>query len=59
MKISKFNMSSTEWGGALSTFDKKFTYDGSELKTVFSYSTMSMSLDECINFFKFPRFRDF
>lgn len=54
-KISKFNMSSTEWGGALSTFDKKFTYDGSELKTVFSYSTMSMSLDECINFFKFPQ----
>ena len=49
-KISEFNMSNTEWGGALSTFGEKITFDGSDLKSVFRYTTISISLDECINF---------
>ena len=54
-KISEFNMSNTEWGGALSTFGEKITFDGSDLKSVFRYTTISISLDECINFFNFPQ----
>ena len=54
-KISEFNMSTTEWGEALSSFDKKITFDGSDLQSVFKYTTMSISLDECINFFNFPQ----
>ena len=54
-KISEFNMSNTEWGGALSTFGEKITFDGSDLKSVFKYTTISISLDECINFFNFPQ----
>ena len=54
-KISEFNMSTTEWGGALSTFGEKNTFDGSELKSVFKYKTISIALDECVNFFNFPQ----
>ena len=48
-------MSNTDWGGALSTFGEKLSFDGSDLKSVFKYTTMSISLDECISFFKFPQ----
>ena len=54
-KIGEFNMSTTDWGGALSTFGEKITFDGSDLKSVFKYTTISISLDECINFFNFPQ----
>ena len=54
-KIGEFNMSNTDWGGALSTFDENITFDGSDLKPVFKYTTMSISLDECVSYFKFPQ----
>ena len=43
------HMSSTEWGGALSTFDKTFGYDGKELNQVFEYATLSVTLDDAVN----------
>ena len=54
-KVSEFNLSTIEWGGALSTFDKKFTYDGSKLDSTFNYLTISTTLDECLNYLKFPQ----
>jgi FkbM family methyltransferase len=42
------HMSSLEWGGALSTFDKTYGYDGKELKQVFEYATLSVSLDDVV-----------
>jgi FkbM family methyltransferase len=54
-KISEFNMSTTEWGGALSTFGKKIAFDGSDLKPIFNYTTISISLDECVSFFNLPQ----
>jgi len=54
-KIDEFKMSNTEWGGALSTFGEKTTFDGSDLKSVFKYTTMSITLDECISFFDLPQ----
>ena len=54
-KIDQFNMSTTEWGGALSTFGEKVTFDGSDLKSVFNYTTISISLDDCIDFFNLPQ----
>lgn len=44
--VGSLNMSSTEWGGALSTFDKDYGYDGKVLKKKFIYSTISMTLDD-------------
>lgn len=53
-KISTFNMSNTDAGGALSTFDEKFTYDGSTLNNLFKYSTISFALDECVDILNLP-----
>jgi FkbM family methyltransferase len=54
-RIDEFKMSNTEWGGALSTFGEKKTFDGSNLKLVFKHTTMSITLDECISFFNLPQ----
>ena len=36
----------TELGGALSTFGKKFTHDGSKFKDIFKFSTVGMTMDD-------------
>jgi FkbM family methyltransferase len=52
--FGRLNMSTTEWGGALSTFDKPYGYDGTELITVFEYSICSVSLDDAIEKLNIP-----
>jgi FkbM family methyltransferase len=42
---STLNMSSTEWGGALSTFDKAYTHDGTALRKIFEFRTIGLSMD--------------
>lgn len=48
------HMSSTEWGGALSTFDKSYGSDGKELKTVFDYATQSITMDAAVSNLNIP-----
>ena len=43
-------MSSTEWGGALSSFGESFGFDGKTLLKKFEYSTIGISMDELIEF---------
>ncbi|MDF3820144.1 FkbM family methyltransferase [Leptospira sp. 96542] len=45
MSVNQMNMSSTEWGGALSTFGKNYGHDGLILKKVFEYSTFGLTMD--------------
>ena len=52
--ISEMKMSSTNIGGAISTFAEDYTFDGSKIKPVFSYSFPGISLDESINEFSLP-----
>ena len=40
------NMSSTEIGGALSSYDKTYGEDGEEMKVIFSYPVFAISMDE-------------
>ena len=47
-EIGLLHMSSTEWGGALSTFGKTYGYDGKELNQIFEYSILSVSLDDAV-----------
>ena len=56
--ISNFNMTSTEWGGALSTFNQKYTFDGSNFEDVFNYKTLGLSLDNLFDIFKldYPKY---
>lgn len=40
------NMSSENWGGALSTFDKSYGEDGEDFQAIFKYPIFSISMDE-------------
>ena len=51
---SLFKMSSTAWGGALSTFGQDFDQHGGKLKSIFEYQTMGMTMDEAIQFLNIP-----
>jgi hypothetical protein len=42
------NMSSENWGGALSTFDKTYGENGEEMKIIYKYPIFSISLDEAV-----------
>lgn len=44
-KTSIMRFTTTEWGGALSTFDKNFGWDGRAIKEVFSYQTFGVKAD--------------
>ena len=45
---SMFKMSNTEWGGALSTFDKNLDQNGDVMNEVFEYSTIGISIDDAV-----------
>lgn len=49
--ISDFFCSSTQKSGALSSFGNKVDQHGNELKSLFSYLTLGMSVDELIKFY--------
>jgi len=51
---SLFKMSSTAWGGALSTFGQGFDQHGDKLKSIFEYQTMGMTMDEAIRLLNIP-----
>ncbi len=54
-KAAKFIMTSTEWGGAVSTFGQTYTQDGSELAKVFEFNTVGMSMDEVVTKLNIPQ----
>lgn len=43
---SQMRMTTTEWGGALSTFGQEFGWDGKAMQQVFEYQTIGLSMDE-------------
>jgi hypothetical protein len=44
-----------EWGGALSSFEKEYGYDGERLNQVFSYNTVGIALDFFQSVFSVPK----
>jgi FkbM family methyltransferase len=46
MGRGNLNMSSTDIGGALSSYDKTYGEDGEEMKVIFSYPIFAISMDE-------------
>ena len=55
LDIKTFYMSSTEKGGALSTFGKKIIYDDITMSNIFKYKTFGMSMDDCIKLLNFEK----
>lgn len=43
---SQMRMTTTEWGGALSTFGQEFGWDGEAIRQVFEFQTIGLSMDD-------------
>ena len=54
MEIQTLNMTSMEWGGALSTFGKDFGHDGKKMHKVFAFQTVGVSMDDVAHKFEIP-----
>lgn len=52
---SSLRMTTTEWGGALSTFDRDFGWDGKAIRQVFEFQTLGHTLDGVAEQLKIPR----
>ena len=48
---SNFSMTSTELGGAMSTFNEKYGHDGNKMLSIFSYNTLGITINDCIDYF--------
>lgn len=54
LSINQMRMTSTEWGGALSTFGEKFSWDGKTIKEMFSYQIIGLSMEDMVLKLKIP-----
>ena len=53
--ISTLNMTSKDWGGALSTFGEDYGWDGKQMKQVFNFQTIGVSVDNVENLLLIPQ----
>lgn len=49
------NMTSLEWGGALSSFAQNYGQDGQSLRKIFEFRTIGISLVDAVEMFKIPQ----
>ena len=54
VSISNFQLTTTEWGGALSTFEKGFDDSGNKIQSKFVYNTIGFDLDHLVDVTKIP-----
>ncbi|TGM31728.1 FkbM family methyltransferase [Leptospira biflexa] len=56
ISINTLNMTSTDWGGSLSTFGKEYGHDGLKLEKAFEYQLVGVSIDDMVDklFLPFP-----
>ena len=47
-------LTSTDWGGSCSTFDKNVGWDGQPIRQVFTYKTLGATLDQGVELFGLP-----
>jgi len=52
---STLRMTSTEWGGALSTFGESFGHDGEPIRKVFEVPTIGLSMVDSVSLLKIPQ----
>jgi FkbM family methyltransferase len=55
LAFSTLNMSSTDWGGSLSTFGESYGHDGATLSKVFEFSTVGLSMVDSVSLLQIPR----
>ncbi len=53
--VNQLRMSSTDWGGALSTFGQDFGWDGKAIRQVFQFQTLGLSMADAIQRLSIPQ----
>jgi len=48
------HLSTTDWGGALSTFGNNLGWDGNPLREVFAFRTIGLSMIDCVDSLRLP-----
>lgn len=52
---SQMRMTTTEWGGALSTFGQDFGWDGKGIRKVFEFQTIGLKMEDAVQLLKIPK----
>lgn len=52
---SQMRMTTTEWGGALSTFGQNFGWDGKAIRQVFEFQTLGLSMKDAVQGLAIPQ----
>ncbi len=52
---SQMLMTTTEWGGALSTFGQDFGWDGKAIRQVFEFQIIGLSMEDAVQLLKIPQ----
>ncbi len=55
LAVARLNMTSTDWGGALSTFGQSFGHDGEPIRKVFEFPTVGLSMADALTLLKIPQ----
>jgi FkbM family methyltransferase len=55
LAFSKLNMTSTDWGGSLSTFGESYGHDGQAISKVFEIPTIGLSMVDAVSLLDIPR----
>lgn len=53
--VSQLRMTSTEWGGALSTFGQDFGWDGLPIQQVFGFQTVGLTMGDAVERLGIPQ----
>lgn len=51
---SQLHMTTTEWGGAMSTFDKDYGHDGNKLSEAFRFGIVGVAMDAAVEYLNIP-----
>jgi FkbM family methyltransferase len=54
LSISPMRLTTTEWGGALSTFGQNFGWNGKTIEKLFEFRTLGLSIDQAIDLLGIP-----
>ena len=52
--IKKMRMTTTDWGGALSSFGEDYGWDGRPIASTFVFQTLGISMDEAVKVLRLP-----
>jgi len=55
MKFSSLKLTTTEWGGALSSFGEDIGWDGKPINDIFAFRTYGISMDNALSILQFPQ----